>query len=94
MRERERERENERERERERSISSSIDAFRSMRLLYAQVILFLTTRISDVSLDCGVNRTTEAGTASAVEGCICPTGYKVSHGGDFVILIIFKTFLI
>ena len=34
--------------------------------------------ISALSMDCAVNRSTEAGLASAVEGCICPEGYKVS----------------
>ena len=50
----------------------------NMKLLSAIVVLLV--RISEVRLDCGVNRTTQAGTASAVEGCICPEGYKVERG--------------
>ena len=41
-------------------------------------LLILVFRIADVSLECGVNRTTGGGRATAVEGCICPRGYKVS----------------
>ncbi len=48
-----------------------------MRVGYCLVLVTFVSSISGLSLDCAVNRTTGAPLATAVEGCVCPQGYKV-----------------
>ena len=50
-----------------------------MRASYYCIVLVtaVVSSISGLSLDCAVNRTTGAPLATAVEGCVCPQGYKV-----------------